>query len=191
MKHGLRQPRTEIITNEQNTKKPIELIGNKYPFILKTITGTQGVGVVFIDSEKALKTTLQLLYKLDNEIGLLIQEYIKTDFDVRVHVLNYEVVASIKRPVIEGDFRSNVSQGTIPLKIELTELEKSECIRAAQAVKGKWVGVDFIPAKDREKKPPYFIEVNGTPGTGHVNELNNINIQKMIIDTFKNRDNWT
>jgi len=110
---------------------------------------------------------------------------------VRVHVLNDEVVASIKRPVIEGDFRSNITQGASPLKIELTELEKSECIKATQVVKGKWVGVDFIPAKNREKEPPYFIEINGTPGTGHVNELNNINIQKMIIDTFKNRDNWT
>ncbi len=24
-----------------------------------------------------------------------------------------------------------------------------------------------------------------------INELNNINIQKMILDTFKNRDNWS
>ena len=32
------------------------------------------------------------------------------------------------------------------------------------AVDGDVVGVDFIPAKDREKDKPYFIEVNSTPG---------------------------
>ena len=75
--------------------------------------------------------------------------------------------------------------------MELTELEKSECIKAAKSVKGMWVGVDFIPSEDRENKRPYFIEVNGSPGTGHINEFNNINIYKIFIDTFRNRDNWT
>ena len=48
----------------------------------------------------------------------------------------------------------------------------------------------FIPSKDREKEPPYFIEVNGSAGTGFINELNDINIYKIIIDTYRNRDNW-
>ena len=98
---------------------------------------------------------------------------------------------SIKRPVVDGDFRSNVSQGSLPLKLELTELEKSECIKAAQSVKGVWLGVDFIPSKNREKEPPYIIEINSSPGTGHIDELNDTNIYKTILDTFKNRDNWT
>ena len=36
------------------------------------------------------------------------------------------------------------NQGNEPQKIKLTELEKSECIKATQAVEGTWVGVDFI-----------------------------------------------
>ena len=35
----------------------------------------------------------------------------------------------MKRPVIEGDFRSNVSQGSEPEKMELTELEKEICYK--------------------------------------------------------------
>ena len=104
--------------------------------------------------------------------------------------LNNEVVGQIKRPVISGDFRSNVSQGSLPKKMKLTELEKSECVKAAKSVKGMWLGVDFIPSKDREKEPPYFIEINSSPGTGHIDELNDINISEMVLNTFKNRDNW-
>ena len=64
-------------------------------------------------------------------------------------------------------------------------------MKAAELTDVFWGGFDFIPSKDREKIPPYFIEVNGSPGTGHINELNNINIYKMFVDVFKNRDNWT
>ena len=189
-KAGLRQPRTALLNHEENLDLPIKSIGGKYPMILKTAEGTQGVGVIFIDSKKTLLATMQLINKIDDNIAMLIQEFIKTPFDVRAMVLNDEVVGQLKRPIITGDFRSNVSQGNLPQKMELTELEKSECVRAAQSVKGKWVGVDFIPSKDREKEPPYFIEVNGSPGTGHIDELNNINISKLVLETFKNRDNW-
>ena len=188
---GLRQPKTAILTHEENIDIPIKEIGGKYPMILKTAQGTQGIGVIFIDSKQSLLGTMQLVNKIDENVAMLVQEYIKTSYDVRVMVLNNEVVGQLKRPIVSGDFRSNVSQGSLPLKIELTELEKSECVKAAEAVQVMWVGVDFIPSQDREKEPPYFIEINSSPGTGHIDELNNIDISKLILDTFKNRDNWT
>ena len=40
----------------------------------------------------------------------------------------------------------------------------SEAIRASEAVGAILSGVDFIPAKNREKDKPHFIEVNSTPG---------------------------
>ena len=188
---GVRQPRTAILTHEENIDIPIKEIVGKYPMIFKTAQGTQGVGVIFIDSRKTLLATMQLINKIDVDIAMLIQEYIKAPYDVRVMFLNNEIVGQLKRPVVDGDFRSNVSQGSLPLKLELTELEKSECIKAAQSVKGVWLGVDFIPSKNREKEPPYIIEINSSPGTGHIDELNDIDIYRMILDTFKNRDNWS
>tara|TARA_Y100001937_G_scaffold94377_1_gene127997 strand:+ start:383 stop:1435 length:1053 start_codon:yes stop_codon:yes gene_type:complete len=190
-KDGLKQPRTAILTHEENIDIPIEEIGGKYPMILKTAEGTQGIGVVFIDSKQTLVGTMQLIKKIDENMGIIIQEYIKTSFDVRAMVLNGEVVAQLKRPVIDGDFRSNVSQGSEPEKIELTDLEKEQCIKATETVKGKWVGVDFIPSKNRETEPPYFIEINHSPGTGHIDDINNINITELVLKTFQNRDNWT
>ena len=44
-------------------------------------------------------------------------------------------------------------------EIELTELEKETC-RSCKKVNGQWVGVDFIPAEDREKDTPFILEVN-------------------------------
>ena len=69
---------------------------------------------MFIESERALISTVQILYKLDTNIGIMLQEYIPTKFDVRAIVLGGEVIATMQRPVIEGDFRSNVAQGSKP-----------------------------------------------------------------------------
>ena len=132
---------------------------------MKTLRGSKGVGVLFIDSEKGLDSIVQLIHKQDEDADLLVQEYIKTDYDVRAHVLGGKVLAAMKRPVIEGDFRSNVSQGSKPQNIKLTELEIEETLKAAKAVGGYWTAVDFIPSKNREKEPPYFLEVNSSPGT--------------------------
>ena len=54
----------------------------------------------------------------------------------------------MKRPVPEGEFRSNVAQGSEPVAHELTPLEREECIKAAKSVDGLVTGVDFIPSPD-------------------------------------------
>ena len=82
---------------------------------------------------------------------LLIQEYIKTDFDVRVVVLGGSIIATMQRDVVEGDFRSNYSQGGKVKYYKLTILWKiEECLLAAKAVDGILTAVDFIPARNRK-----------------------------------------
>jgi len=156
---------------------------------MKTLRGSKGVGVLFVDSEKGLDSIVQLIHKQDEDADLLIQEYIKTEYDVRVHVLGGKVLASMARPVIEGDFRSNVSQGSKPKKITLTELEIEECLKAAKAVSGYWTAVDFIPSKNRDKQPPYFLEVNSSPGTEGIEDATGMNIAKEVITHFADEEN--
>ena len=115
----------------------------------------------------------------------------------------------MKRPIIDGDFRSNVSQGSEPEVHEITELEAKESLRAAESVDGDIVGVDFIPAKNRDKDSPLFIEVNSTPGLMGIEstfadnqidsklykkalkkEKGKYSITTEILKTYMNRDNW-
>ena len=48
---------------------------------------------MFIDSEKGLDSIVQLIHKQDEDADLLVQEYIKTEYDVRVHVLGGKVLS--------------------------------------------------------------------------------------------------
>ena len=187
--YGLTQPKSILVNNPDTILDQIKESDIKFPLIMKTLRGSKGVGVLFVDSERGLDSIVQLINKQDEDADLLVQEYIKTDYDVRVLVLGGKVLASMKRPVIEGDFRSNVSQGSKPQKIQLTELEIEESLKAAKAVNGLWVAVDFIPSKNREKEPPFMLEVNSSPGTEGIEEATRLNIAKSVITHFQEKQN--
>ena len=188
--YGVKQPVTHLINDPENSEQAFENLNTQYPIILKTLRGSKGVGVLFVESAKALDSIVQLIHKQDEDADLLLQEYIKTDYDARVLVLGGKVLSTMKRPVIEGDFRSNVSQGSKPEKLELTELEIEESLKAAKAVNGLWTAVDFIPSKNRTKEPPFIIEVNSSPGTEGMEEATGRNISKEILEFFANKKNW-
>jgi len=187
--YGLTQPKTVLIPNADTWKQALESLDSKFPIIMKTLEGSKGVGVLFVESERQIESLVQLLYSQNDDIDLLIQEYIKTDGDIRVIVLGGKVIASMKRDIIEGDFRSNVSQGAKVKEYELTELEIEQCLLAAKAVDGSWTAVDFIPSKNPKTEPPYILEVNHSPGTEGIEKATGDNIVKQVIDFYSNPDN--
>ena len=187
--YGLTQPHTVLIPNKDGVEKAVENLDRDYPIIMKTLRGSKGVGVLFIESERSLDSIVQLQYKTDDDAELLIQEYIETDGDIRVLVLGGKILASMKREVIKGDFRSNFSQGGKVKMFKLTELEIEQCILAAKAVNGSYVAVDFIPSKNREKIPPYVIEVNSSPGTEGIEQATGENLIKQVIQHFEDPKN--
>jgi ribosomal protein S6--L-glutamate ligase len=181
---GLTQPKTVLVPNKEGLKRAVETLDKDFPIVLKTLKGSKGVGVVFIESERSLDAIVQLIFNQDENADLLIQEYIKTDYDVRVLVLGGRIMSSMRRDVIEGDFRSNFSRGGKVSKFELTDLEAEQCILAAKAVNGLWTAVDFIVSEDRKKIPPYILEVNHSPGTEGIEKASGVNICKELIQFF-------
>ena len=181
---GLTQPKTALIPNEDNWKTAFESLETDYPIIMKTLEGSKGVGVLFVESERQMDGLIQLLYSQNENIDLLIQEYIKTDGDIRVLVLGGKIIASMKRSVVEGDFRSNVSQGAAVAEYELSELEIEQCLLASKAMDGVFTAVDFIPSKNPKKDPPYILEVNHSAGTEGIEKATGRNIVKQVVDYF-------
>ena len=186
--YGLTQPKTVLVPNEDSLEIAVNDLDTKFPIIMKTLRGSKGVGVLFIESEIALSSIVQLMYKTDLNTDLLIQEYIKTDFDVRAIVLDGQVIATMRREVVEGDFRSNFSQGSKVKSYKLTELEIEQVLLAAKALGGILSAVDFIASKNPQKIPPYILEINSSPGTEGIEEANKKNIVKGILEHFKNPD---
>ena len=66
-------PITSSIPNEHSIEDAHKRVGGKFPVIVKTLKGTQGVGVMKIDSMSSLTGVCQSLWKYDAD--LLIQEF--------------------------------------------------------------------------------------------------------------------
>ena len=191
--NGMRTPKTVPISYSDDSERVIEESGLKFPLILKASSGSQtGVGVVIVESFRSLHPTVQMIHFLTPHIDLLLQEYIKIEYDMRVLVVNGEVMAAMKRNIMDGDIRSNASLGATTESMELTDMEIETSIKASNLVKGDVVGVDLLPAKDREKEQPYVLEVNATPGLGGIEKITKgKSVTQEIFKLYMNRDNWS
>lgn len=176
-KKSIDMPKTVFASNESSAKDVIALSGGA-PLVLKILEGTQGVGVVLVESEKAAKSVLDAFYGMD--VNLLVQEFIEeaNGSDIRVLVVGGEVVGAMKRQGAEGDFRSNLHQGGTAMAHKLTRKEKATAIAAAKAMGLGVCGVDMIPSK----RGPLVMEVNSSPGLEGIESSTKLDIAGKIMD---------
>ena len=174
---GVDMPKTVFASNKSTAKDVIALSGGA-PLVLKILEGTQGVGVVLVDSEKAAKSVLDAFYGMD--VNLLVQEFIEEagGADIRAFVVDGEVVGAMKRQGAEGDFRSNLHQGGSAVAHKLTRKEKSTALAAAKAMGLGVCGVDMIPSS----RGPLVMEVNSSPGLEGIEKSTGIDIAGKIMD---------
>ena len=101
------------------------------PAVIKLLEGTQGIGVVLAETEKAAESVIEAFMGL--KANILIQEFIKEagGADIRCLVVGGKVVAAMKRQGKEGEFRSNLHRGGSATLVRLTPEERSTAVRAA------------------------------------------------------------
>jgi len=176
-KHEVDMPKTVFASNKSSAKDVIALSGGA-PLVLKILEGTQGVGVVLVDSEKAAKSVLDAFYGMD--VNLLVQEFIEEagGADIRALIVGGEVVGAMKRQGAEGDFRSNLHQGGSAVSHKLTRKEKSTALAAAKAMGLGVCGVDMIPSS----RGPLVMEVNSSPGLEGIEKSTKLDIAGKIMD---------
>jgi ribosomal protein S6--L-glutamate ligase len=158
--NGIQTPRTSIINNEESVQDAHKRIGNKFPVIVKTITGTQGIGVSIVNDYKSMISVIQSLWKFNAD--LLIQEYLEMDFDVRTIVVDGVIIASTKRIKPKEDFRSNIHRGADSEPYVLSDDEKKIILDAYRTTGAYMVGVDHTIVNGQA----YILECNGSPGIG-------------------------
>jgi len=176
-KNGVDMPKTIFASNKSSAKDVIALSGGA-PLVLKILEGTQGVGVVLVDSEKAAKSVLDAFYGM--HVNLLVQEFIEEagGADIRVLIVGGEVVGAMKRQGAEGDFRSNLHQGGSATAHKLTRKEKATALAAAKAMGLGVCGVDMIPSA----RGPLVMEVNSSPGLEGIEKSTGLDIAGKIMD---------
>jgi ribosomal protein S6--L-glutamate ligase len=147
------------------------------PLVIKLLEGTQGIGVVLAETKKAAQSVIEAFFGLDQNI--MVQEYIKESKgqDIRCLVVGGEVVASMQRQALEGEFRSNLHRGGSASVVDISEEERETAVQAAKILGLHVAGVDML----RSKRGPLVLEVNSSPGLEGIEKATGINVAEKIM----------
>lgn len=131
-----------------------------YPFVLKSITGTQG------SDNYLIRSVADLEDKQDptSASSFVVQEFIPNDCDYRFVVADGEILYALRRTRSGDTHMNNTSQGGRAVFVEPDTFSKEvldTAIRAAEAVgRRDFAGVDIIITDDGTA---YVLEVNSSP----------------------------
>ncbi len=178
---GIPMPATSFANSPRESKKLIELVGGA-PLVIKLLEGTQGKGVVLVDTAAAATNVIGAFNSANANI--LVQEFIAESKgeDIRCFVIDGKVVASMMRKSTNGEFRANVHLGASVKLVKITPEERHIAVIAAKMIGLKVAGVDII----RSKKGPMILEINSSPGLEGIECATGKDIaSKMIISLEK------
>jgi len=184
---GLGIPKTAFASSpkDKDIDSVISSIGGA-PCVVKLLEGTQGIGVILAENQKAAKSVVEAFLKL--EANMLVQEFIQEagGADLRVFVVDGQIVGAMKRQAKEGEFRSNLHRGGTASVIHLSADERATAIKAAQKLGLAIAGVDLL----QSSRGPLVMEVNSSPGLEGIEGATGIDIAGKIIE-YVERNEFT
>jgi|TARA_B110000211_G_scaffold146761_1_gene167262 ribosomal protein S6--L-glutamate ligase len=177
---GIGMPLTGYANRPDDIKDVIKMVGGA-PCVIKLLQGTQGIGVVLAETQKAAESVIEGFMGVKADI--LVQEFIKEagGSDIRCFVVGEKVVAAMKRQGAEGEFRSNLHRGGSSSLIKITPEERSTAVRAAGIMGLNVAGVDLL----RSNHGPVVMEVNSSPGLEGIEGATGKDIAGMIIENLE------
>ncbi len=173
---GIGLPVTGFAHSPDDVQDMLKMVGGA-PAVIKLLEGTQGIGVVLAETEKAAESVIEAFMGL--KANILIQEFIKEagGADIRCFVVGGRVVAAMKRQGKEGEFRSNLHRGGSAALVKLTPEERSTAVRAAAIMGLNVCGVDIL----RSNHGPVVMEVNSSPGLEGIEQATGKDVASMIV----------
>ena len=168
-------PPSALCGNEFDAKYAVNKISS--PTILKTLSGSQGLGVMLAEKPQSAVSILETLKQAN--ISVLLQDFISeaNSSDLRCFVVGGKIIAAMQRCGQNGEFRANVHRGGQALPIQLSPEEKILALKAVQTLKLEIAGVDII----RSNNGPLILEVNASPGLELIEKTSKIDIALQMI----------
>jgi glutathione synthase/RimK-type ligase-like ATP-grasp enzyme len=168
-RHHIPVPRT-LVVHQGNVDQIVSALG--LPCILKQPDGAFSLGVVKIESEQELRTKVEELLR-ESEL-ILAQEYLPTEFDWRIGVLDHRPLFVCKYYMAPGHWQviKHEQQGICEGKTEALSIGEVPddvvkiAVQAASLIGDGFYGVDLKQVGSQY----YVIEINDNPNVDAGNE---------------------
>ena len=184
-------PETHISRDPMRLKKIIDDFGGS--MVVKPLQRYGGEGVIKVsvrDTENLyslINYYVQAFRNYPDREPIMVQEYldgVQEAGDVRVLLLNGEILGAMRRKPRDGDFRTNIHAGARAYKHEVTPAEERICetIKERLVEDGLYfVGIDIIG--DR------LVEINcvSPGGIPRINRLMNAKLEAKVVDFIEQK----
>ncbi len=184
-------PETHVSRDPARLRKIIDDFGGA--MVVKPLQRFGGEGVIKVSTRDRTNLNSLIHYYVKayktyaQREPIMVQEYLKSvrqDGDIRILLLNGEIIGAMRRKPKDGDFRTNVHAGGHVFAHRVTAKERRIC----ETIKDKliadglyFVGIDVIAGK--------LVEVNcvSPGGVPRINQLNGDHIEAKVIDFIEQK----
>lgn len=157
-----------------------------FPVIVKTLKGALGVGVFLIEDAKQFKNQMDLIGQTSPDIQLIFQQFVAASKgrDLRLFVVDGELVASMERRAKEGDFKANYSGGGSVHEFHADKEAIDLAVNTAKALDIQIGGIDLL----FKQGGGYTIcEANTFPGFKGLEKASGVNVPEKIFKSMERR----
>ena len=184
-------PETHVSRDPVRLKKIIDDFGGD--MVMKPLHGHGGHGVIKVSNKDQENLSSLIHFYVQSRrpyperTPIMVQEYLKfvrEEGDVRIMLLNGEIIGAMGRKSISGDFRTNVHAGAESFRHEVTLAQRKICERIKPRLIRDglyFVGIDVI--KDK------LVEINlvSPGGIARINRLNNVKLESKVVDFIEEK----
>jgi len=186
-------PQTHVSRDPVRLKKIIDDFGGA--MVVKPLQRHGGEGVIKVSTRdhENLVSLINYYTKASKSYPerepIMVQEYldvVQREGDIRILLLNGEILGAMRRKPREGDFRTNIHAGGRAYRHEVTETEKKLCLAIKERLITDglfFVGIDVLGDK--------LVEINcvSPGGIPRINRLNNVKLEAKVIDFVEKKAN--
>ncbi|GJL85025.1 MAG: alpha-L-glutamate ligase [Micavibrio sp.] len=154
-----------------------------FPVVVKTLLGVNGSGVFLIENRKAFTELMDLIGQTNPNIQLIFQKFIAKSKgrDIRMFVVDGEVVGSMERRAKDGDFKTNYSQGGSVTEFVPDDEAKRLAIKTAEILGLQVAGIDLL----YDDKGYTICEANTFPGFKGLESCVDVNVPQEIFKAMQ------
>lgn len=155
-----------------------------FPIVVKTLSGSQGVGVFLCETKEKLADMMELVEATNGNANIILQEFVASSKgrDLRVFTIGGRVLGCVER-VSKSGFRANYSQGGSVKEFEITPEVEWLALETSRLFNLDIAGIDLLFDGDHFK----VCEANSSPGFETIEKVGDVDVAAEIFNYLRLR----